>query len=111
MRWLREVILTLYPALVRPHLEYYIHLWGPQSRKDISLQEQVHRSTIKMIRGMEHPSYEERLRKFVLFSLEKRRVQGDRIAAFQYLKGAYKKTGGELLYKHVVTGQGEMASD
>jgi len=53
-------------------------------------------------KGLEHLSYEERLRELVLFSLKKRRLWGHLIAAFQYLKGAYKK-GGEGLFKRAWT--------
>ena len=52
-----------------------------------------------MIGGLEHLSYEEMLRELGLFSLEKRRLQGDLIVAFQYLKGAYKQEGERLFIR------------
>ena len=65
----------------------------------MDLLEWVHRRAAKKIQGMEHLSYEERLRELGLFSLETRRLWQNLLTAFQYLKGAYKKAGERLFTK------------
>ena len=80
-------------AFVMLHLQYCIRAWGHQYKKDMELLEWVQRRATKMTRGLEHLSYEERLRNLGLFRVENRKLQGDLSVAFQYLKGAYKQEG------------------
>ena len=98
----REGIVPLCSAPGGPHLQYCVQAWGCEHRKDVELLEWVQRGT-EMLRGPLRwsegwsTSYGGRWRELGLFSLEKRRLRGDLIAALQYLKGAYKQEGGWLL--------------
>ncbi len=75
----------MYISLVRPHLEYGV-FWSPHHAKDIEKLEAIQRRATKMIPSLSNKSYEERLARLNLFSLEKRRLRG-KLKSFKILKG------------------------
>ena len=94
----KETILTLYNALVRPHLEYAVQFWLPSLRKDIERLEAVQARATKLIPSIRHLGYVRRLDRLNLYSLEKRRLRGQLIETFKMLKGV-----NNIDYRHLFT--------
>ncbi len=72
---------------MQPHLEYAMEANAPTLRADINQLERVQRLATRLVRGLRHVPYEERLRQLNLFSLERRRLRVDLILAFKVFRG------------------------
>ena len=83
----KQLIVPLYKAIVRPHLEYCIQAWRPYRKKDIDKLERIQRRANKMIPELRDLSYEIHLLQCGLTSLETRRLRGDQIEVFKIVNG------------------------
>ena len=86
----KETFLLLYKAMIRPHLEYASCVWSPHLKRDKDAIERVQRRATKIVPGISHLSYTERLRHLDLPTLIYRRERADVIEAYRILKQQHK---------------------
>ena len=94
----KQLIVPLYKAIVRPHLEYCIQAWRPYRKKDIDKLERIQRRATKMIPELRDLSYESRLLQCGLTTLETRRLRGDQVEVFKIVNG-YENVDRNMFFK------------
>jgi len=83
-----DILCHHYKSLVRPHLEYCVAAWSPHYIKDKELIERIQRCFTKLIPDLRSLSYEERLRKTGLWTLEEWRVRADLVVVYKIVHGS-----------------------
>ena len=97
-----EVMIPLFKAYTRSHLEYANSVWHPYLKKHMSKLEKVQKQFTKRIAGFEGLKYHQRLSKLKLPSLEYRQIRGDLIEVFKITHGIYdtKSTSSLFVFSH-----------
>ena len=81
----KSTISLIFKGLVRPHLEYAAPIWNPHLEKQKEAIENVQRRATKLIPGLFHMSYPDKLKELNLPTLTYRRARGDMIQVFKLL--------------------------
>ncbi len=85
----KSAFIPLYEALVCPHLEYAMPACSPNLVADINHLERIQRFATRLVAGMRHLPYEERLQRLGLHSLQRPRLRDDFITTFTIFKGLF----------------------
>ena len=80
-----EGMLILYNTLVRPILDYCIPVWRRHAKKDIFKLEKVQKRFTKMIEGLNKKTYEQRICKLGITTLEDRHYRADMLQVYKIL--------------------------
>ena len=94
-----DILVPLFKALVRPILEYGNSVWSVGIKKYMSKIENVQRKFTKYIRNLHNMTYEERLKKINLPSIEYRQFRGDQIQVFKIARGFYDTASTETIFE------------
>ena len=81
----KDMFLALYKSIVRPHLEYGSTIWSTIYKKDKIAIENVQRRATKLVPGIQHLSYSERLRILGIPSLQYRRIRADLVETYKII--------------------------
>lgn len=101
-----EMMRRLIVTMTRPRLEYAAVVWSPSTKKDKGRLERVQRAASKLPATLADSSYEERLRKLKLPTLEERRERGDLIAVYRMLTGRESLDRNDLVTRDLRSARG-----
>ena len=82
-----DMFKTIYPTLVRSHMEYAAQAWSPGYKKDIELLEKVQQRATKLVHSIKNETYERRRFLLKLPTLKDRRLRGDLIQVYKIVHG------------------------
>ena len=102
-RLMQDNFRIIFSTYVRPHLEYCLQAVGPYMKKNFNTLERIQRRASKIVKGMKHLSYEERLKRLRLIKIEDRAKRGDLIETYKIMTGKLKVDPNQFFKKDLAT--------